>query len=203
MDSCDGKAALITGGSNRFGLTAAQLLADRGADVIITGHTQATLDRAVEQLGANAVAVRTDAASLAGIDALADRVKAEFGRLDLLFVNAGVTGFAAVDDMTEDVCDELFAINAKGPYFIVQKLAPLMRDGSAIVLTTSVSNVRAWRQTAPTQPRKAAVRSMTRSFARELQPRGVRVNAAARVPSTPASSSGHCPSRRPPRHASG
>ena len=182
MNAYDGKTTLITGGSTGFGLATAQLLTDRGARVIITGRTQATLDRAAEQLGKNAVAVRSDTASLADIDALARRVEADFGALDLLFVNAGVTRFVTVGDMTESVYDELFSINAKGPYFTVQKLAPLMRDGSGIVLTTSVANVKGLAMSSAYAATKAAVRSMTRSFARELQPRGVRVNALSPGP---------------------
>jgi NAD(P)-dependent dehydrogenase (short-subunit alcohol dehydrogenase family) len=182
MNIYDGKTALVTGGSSGLGLTTAQLLADGGARVIITGRTQATLDRAAGQLGASVIAVRSDHASLADIDALAARVKAEFGALDLLFVNAGVTRFVAVEDMTEEVYDELFAINAKGPYFTVQKLAPLMREGSGIVLTTSVSDVKGLAANSAYAATKAAVRSMTRSFARELQPRGVRVNAVSPGP---------------------
>jgi NAD(P)-dependent dehydrogenase (short-subunit alcohol dehydrogenase family) len=182
VNTYDGKTALITGGSNGFGLATAQLLIDGGARVIFTGRTKVTLDRAAGHLGANAIAVRSDTASLADIDALADRVRAEFGPLDLLFVNAGVTSFVAVEDMSEAVYDELFAINAKGPYFTVQKVAPLMRDGSGIVLTTSVANVKGLAMSSAYAATKAAVRSMTRSFARELQPRGVRVNAVSPGP---------------------
>jgi NAD(P)-dependent dehydrogenase (short-subunit alcohol dehydrogenase family) len=182
MGAYDGQTAVITGGSNGVGLATARLLVDGGARVIITGRTLATLDRAAERLGPNAVAVRGDAASLADIDALAERVKAEFGALDLLFVNAGVTRFVSIEDMTEAVYDELFAINAKGPYFTVRKLAPLMRAGSGIVLTTSVANVKGLAMSSAYAATKAAVRSMTRSFARELQPRGVRVNALSPGP---------------------
>ena len=176
------KTAVITGGSSGFGLATAQLLIDGGARVIITARTKATLDNASEQLGPNAVAVRSDTASLADIDTLADTVKGEFGALDLLFVNAGVTRFVAVQDMTEDVYDELFAINAKGSYFTMQKLAPLMRQPSAIVLTTSVADVMGLPLSSGYAATKAAVRSMARSFARELQPRGVRVNAVSPGP---------------------
>ncbi len=182
MGTYDGRTAVITGGSSGVGLATAQLLVDGGARVLITGRTQATLDAALEQLGSGAVAVRGDTASLADIDALAERVAAEFGALDLLFVNAGVTRFVAVQDMTEAVYDELFAINAKGPYFTVAKLAPLLRDGAGIVLTTSVSDVKGLAMSSAYAATKAAVRSMTRSFARELQPRGVRVNAVSPGP---------------------
>src|SRR5438067_9642915 len=124
MDAYDGKTALITGGGSGLGLATAQLLTDGGARVIITGRTQATLDQAAAHLGPNAIAVRSDTASLAAIDALAGRVRAELDALDLLFVNAGVTRFTAVEDMTEEAYDEIFAINAKGPYFTIQRLAP-------------------------------------------------------------------------------
>jgi NAD(P)-dependent dehydrogenase (short-subunit alcohol dehydrogenase family) len=182
MDSYSGTTTVITGGSRGFGLAAAQLLVEGGGRVMITGRTQASLDRATEQLGRKAVAVRSDAASLADIDALADRVKADFGALDPLFVNAGITRFVSVEDMTDTVLDELFATNVKGPYFTVRQLAPLMCPGSAIVLTTSVANVKRLAMISAYAATKAAVRSMTRSLACELQPRGVRVNAVSPGP---------------------
>ena len=88
-----------------------------------------------------------------------------------------MTRFVAIDDMTETVYDELFSINAKGPYVAVQKLAPLMRDGGGVVLTTSESNVKGLPLNSAYAATKAAVRSMARTFARELQPRGFPVNA--------------------------
>ncbi|WP_169088853.1 SDR family oxidoreductase [Paenibacillus sp. PL91] len=177
-----GKKVVITGGSSGFGFTTAKLLADEGACVLITGRTQATLDSAREQLGDNAVAVLSDAASLKDIDALADRVKAEFGTFDALFVNAGVTRFAPFEAVTEDVYDELLTINAKGPYFTVQKLAPLLSEGSGVVLTTSVVNVLGIPMISAYAASKAALRSMTRSMARELLPRKIRVNAVSPGP---------------------
>ncbi|WP_208629558.1 SDR family oxidoreductase [Paenibacillus ferrarius] len=182
MGKYAGKKVVITGGSSGFGFTTAKLLADEGARVLITGRTQATLDSAREQLGNNAVAVLSDAASLKDIDALADRVKAEFGKIDALFVNAGVTRFAPFEAVTEDVYDELLTINAKGPYFTVQKLAPLLSEGSGVVLTTSVVNVLGIPMISAYAASKAALRSMTRSMARELLPRKIRVNAVSPGP---------------------
>jgi NAD(P)-dependent dehydrogenase (short-subunit alcohol dehydrogenase family) len=182
MGNYEGKTVVITGGSTGVGLATAQLLIAEGARVLITARTQAALDHAEARLGRNLVAVRSDAASLADIDELAARIGIEFGQVDLLFVNAGVTRFVSLADMTEAVWDELFAINAKGPYFTVQKLAPLMPDGSAVVLTTSVADVKGLAMSSAYAATKAAVRSMARSFARELQPRGVRVNAVSPGP---------------------
>lgn len=177
-----GKKVVITGGSSGIGLVTAKLLADEGAQVLITGRTQAKLDSAREAIGNNAVAVLSDAASLTDIEELADRVKAEFGTIDALFVNAGITRFIPFESMTEDVYDELFTINAKGPYFTVQKLTPLLNEGSGVVLTTSIANVVGIPLLNAYAASKAALRSMTRSLARELLPRKIRVNAVSPGP---------------------
>ena len=173
---------MITGGSSGFGFTTAKLLVDGGARVLITGRTQATLDSARERLGPNAVAVCGDVASLADLDVLADRVRTEFGMLDALFVNAGVTRSVPFESMSEQVYDELLTINAKGAYFTVQKLGPLLAEGSGVVLTTSVANVKGLPLISAYAASKAAVRSMTRSLARELLPRKIRVNAISPGP---------------------
>ena len=182
MGSYDGKNVVITGGSSGLGLQTARLLAGGGARVLITGRRQAALDAARDELGDRVVAARSDAASLAEIDALADRVKTEFGTVDALFVNAGVSLFVPFEAMTEAAYDEVFSINTKGPYFTVQKLAPLLIAGSAVVLTTSVANVRGIPMISAYGASKAALRSMTRGLARELLPRGIRVNAVSPGP---------------------
>ncbi|MBT2414695.1 SDR family oxidoreductase [Streptomyces sp. ISL-12] len=182
MGKYEGKKVVITGGSTGFGLVTARLLVDEGARVLITGRGQDALDAAAERLGGNAVAVRSDAGELAEIDALADRVKAEFGTVDALFANAGINGFAPFEETGEELFDQLMAINAKGPYFTVQKLAPLLAEGSGVVFTTSVVNVLGIPALSAYAAGKAAVRSMTRSLARELLPRKVRVNAVSPGP---------------------
>lgn len=182
MGKHDGKKVVITGGTSGVGLATAKLMIDEGARVLITGRTQATLDSASKQLGSYATAVHSDAASLPEIDALADRVKSEFGTFDVLFANAGVTRFVPFESVTEEVYDELLTVNAKGPYFTVQKLAPLMPGGSGVVLTTSVANMKGLPMVSAYSASKAALRSMTRSLARELLPRKIRVNAVSPGP---------------------
>ncbi|MET8877229.1 SDR family oxidoreductase [Nocardia sp. NPDC004604] len=176
------KKVVITGGSSGLGLATARSLVDEGARVLITGRDEDKLDAARDQLGENVIAIRSDAASLSDIQALTDRVKAEFGTVDALFANAGVTGSAPFEATSEELLDHLLTINAKGPYFTVQKLAPLLPEGSGVVLTTSAVNVLGLPMLSAYAASKAALRSMTRSLARELLPRKIRVNAVSPGP---------------------
>lgn len=176
------KNVVITGGSTGVGFATAKLFADGGARVLITGRTGATLESACERLGTGAVAVRGDVASLPDLDALVDRASAEFGLVDALFVNAGVATAVPFESTSERVYDDVFAINAKGAYFTVQKFVPLLREGSGVVLTTSVANVKGVPMASAYAATKAALRSMTRSLARELLPRRLRVNAVSPGP---------------------
>ncbi|QWF82349.1 glucose 1-dehydrogenase [Amycolatopsis sp. CA-230715] len=182
MTDYTGKTIVITGGSTGFGFTTAKAFADGGARVLITGRTQATLDSARERLGERAVAVRGDVASLSDLDTLADRAKTEFGLVDALFVNAGVASVGSFESVSEQTYDEVFAINAKGAYFTVQKFAPVLRDGGSVVLSTSIANIKGVPTFSVYSATKAALRSMTRSLATELLPRGIRVNAVSPGP---------------------
>ncbi len=182
MDRFKGKIALITGGTSGIGLATAKLFINEGARVIVTGRTSATIKAAQAELGDNAVVIHSDATSLPDMDALAQKVKETFGKLDVLFVNAGYGRFIPFEAVTEEVYDEMLNLNAKGPYFIVQKLAPLMPEGSSVVFTTSIANVKGMPSLSAYGAAKAALRSITRSLAAELIPRGIRVNAVSPGP---------------------
>ncbi len=182
MAKYSGKFTVITGGTSGIGLATARLLIAEGAHVLLTGRTHETLEAAQEELGSGAIVVKSDAASLKDIEMLAQRIKDDSPAIDALFINAGQTRFAPFEAMGETDYDNLFALNAKGPYFTVQKLAPLMREGGGIVFTTSVVNVLGFPMVSAYAATKAAVRSMTRSIARELLPRGLRVNAVSPGP---------------------
>lgn len=176
MSRYDGKNVVITGGSSGLGLAAAQYLVDDGASVLVTGRHQETLENAGRLLGSNGIAVKSDTSSLPDIDALADRVRSEFGTVHALILNAGIGSFDPFDAVTEQTFDEVFAINVKGPFFTVQKLAPLLAEGSGVVLT-SIANQTGWDAVSVYSASKAALRSMARTLSRELLPRGIRVNA--------------------------
>ncbi|CAM3941501.1 SDR family oxidoreductase [Kibdelosporangium persicum] len=182
MDGYSGKNAVITGGSSGMGFAIAKMLVDGGARVVITGRSQAKLDAARERLGENAVTVRNDVGALADLDALADRVRDELGTIEALFVNAGISPPTPFGSTTEEEYDELFAINVKGAFFTVQKLAPLLSTGAGVVLTTSVANVIGLQAASVYSAGKAGLRSMARTLSRELLPRGIRVNAISPGP---------------------
>ena len=181
MGRYSGKNAVITGGSSGIGFAMARLLADGGARVLITGRSEAALDAARERLGANVEAVRADVASLPDLDTLAGRVY-ELGTVDALFVNAGISVPTTFGTTTEEEYDELFAINVKGAFFTVQRLAPLLSTGAGVVLTTSVAGSVGIVDTSVYAAGKAALRSMARTLSRELLPRDIRVNAISPGP---------------------
>ncbi len=182
MGRYDGKKVLVTGGTSGIGLATAKLLMADGARVMITGRSEGAIGNAREALGPDAVVLQSDASSLGEIERLVDQVRSTFGTLDALLISAGQTRFIPFEQMDEATYDELFAVNTKGPYFTVQKLAPLIADGGSIVFVTSVANRIGQPMISAYAATKAALRSLTRSLARELLPRGIRVNAVSPGP---------------------
>ncbi len=172
-----GKTAVITGGNSGIGLATAKLFVQEGAQVVIIGRDGKTLDSAIQMLGGKAIAIKADVASLTQIDAAAKDVAAKFGRIDILFVNAGIAEFTPYDQVSEAFFDKTFDINVKGAFFTVQKFVPLLNDGATVLFTTSVGNQKGWPNINVYAASKAAVRSLTRTLAAELQPRQIRVNA--------------------------
>ena len=165
-----------------MGLATAKMLLDGGARVLVTGRSEAGLESARNDLRKDALVVSSDARSLTDIDALASRVKAEFDTFDLLFFNAGFSIPTPLGSVTEAIYDEMFNLNAKGPFFAVQKLAPLINRGGSVVLTTSVANVKGLPGQATYGAAKAALRSFARVLAAELLPQDIRVNTVSPGP---------------------
>jgi NAD(P)-dependent dehydrogenase (short-subunit alcohol dehydrogenase family) len=182
MERYQGKKVVIIGGTSGMGLATAKMLLDGGARVLVTGRSKAGLESAQRELGTGALVVSSDARSLTDLDALASRAKAEFDTFDLLFVNAGFSIRAPLESITDAVYDEMFNLNAKGPLFAVQKLAPLINRGGSVVLTTSIANVKGMPGNATYGAAKAALRSFARTLAAELLPREIRVNAVTPGP---------------------
>ena len=138
MGKLNGKVALITGGSTGIGLATAKLFQQEGAQVIITGRSPGALTEAQQELGPRALVLQSDTSKLGDIDKLIAEIQSKFGRIDVLFANAGVAKFTPADQIDEALFDEQFDINVKGVFFTVQKAVPLIPDGGAIILNASV-----------------------------------------------------------------
>lgn len=176
MSKLTGKIALITGGSTGIGLATAKLFRQEGAQVIVTGRSAGALADAQQELGPSALVLQSDTSSLKDIDKLISEIKAKFGRIDILFANAGIAQFHPAPDVTEAAFDQQFNINVKGLFFTVQKALPLIPDGGAILLNASVVSKKAFPGASVYSATKAAVRSFGRTLATELAPRKIRVN---------------------------
>lgn len=171
-----GKKAVITGGTIGMGLATAKALLEGGAEVLLTGRNERHLEAARRELGTRAHVVASDAASLADIAALGALVEQKLGRIDLLHVNAGVAELEPFEQVSEASYDHQFDVNTKGAYFTVQHLAALIRDGGAIVFTSSIADEGGSAGMSVYGATKAALRSFASGFAAELVPRGIRVN---------------------------
>jgi NAD(P)-dependent dehydrogenase (short-subunit alcohol dehydrogenase family) len=182
MDHYKGKKVVIIGGTSGMGLATAKMLLGGSARVLVTGRSQGGLDSARKELGKDVLVISSDARSLTDLDALASRVKTEFDTFDLLFVNAGFSIPTPLESVTEAIYDEMFNLNAKGPFFAVQKLAPMISRGGSVVLTTSIANVKGMPGQATYGAAKAALRSFARVLGAELLPREIRVNAVTPGP---------------------
>lgn len=172
----NGKVAVITGGNSGIGLSTAQSYVEQGANVVIFGRNQATVDQAVGTLGQQAVGVVGDVTSLEDLKRLADVTEERFGNVDIVFANAGVGVFAPIDQVSEKDFDSQFDINVKGVYFTVQALLPLINTGGSVILTASAVHEKGVPTGSLYFATKAAVRSLSRSLAAELAPNGIRVN---------------------------
>jgi NAD(P)-dependent dehydrogenase (short-subunit alcohol dehydrogenase family) len=182
MKRLEGKVAVITGGNSGIGLASAQRLKEEGAKVTITGRSKKTLDEAVKLLGNDVLAIQSDVSKSGEIEKVYEAVSKKFGKIDILFANAGVAKFLPVTDVTEEHYDEQFDINSKGAYFTIQKALPYLNDGASIILNTSVASHQGLPTGSVYAATKAAMRSLTRSFASALVERNIRVNAVAPGP---------------------
>jgi NAD(P)-dependent dehydrogenase (short-subunit alcohol dehydrogenase family) len=171
-----GKIALVTGGSEGIGFAIANALAQAGARVFITGRRAETLQAAAEAIGPAAVPVQADSSDLADLDALFQQIGREAGRLDLVVANAAVAGGEPLGSITEQGYNRLFDVNVKGTVFTVQGALPLMPEGGAVLLLSSIYAFKGAASGSLYGATKAAIRSLARSFILDLKGRDIRVN---------------------------
>ncbi|WP_348639734.1 SDR family oxidoreductase [Neorhizobium sp. JUb45] len=179
MNKLDGKIAVITGGSAGMGFATAKLFVQEGAQVVVTGRDQATLEAAVQEIGQGADGFHGDIAKLEDLDALRAHVESRYGRLDILFANAGGARPGLFEEVTDADFDFTANTNFKGTFFTIQKLIGLMGSGGSVILNTSIQGVRGTAGLSVYSATKAALRSLARSLTAEYGAKGIRINAMA------------------------
>ena len=169
------KVAMITGGTTGIGAATAKLFQSEGATVIVTGQNPKSVESIRTELpGIEAyVSNQGDTAASA---ALVEQIKEKHGRIDVLFVNAGVAHFAPIDQTDEDFFDKQFNINVRGAYFVAKHAVSIMPDGGAVIFTGSTAGSSGGPGMSVYAATKAAIRSFSRTLAAELAPRNIRVN---------------------------
>ena len=182
MGKLDGKVALVTGGNSGIGLATAKRFVAEGAYVFITGRREAELAAAVKEIGKNVTGVQGDVSNLADLDRLYAQVKAEKGRLDIVFANAGVANVRAPRRDHRGALRHDLRHQRKGLLFTVQKALPLLPDGGSIILNASIVAIKGMPAFSVYSATKAAVRSFARTWTADLKGRKIRVNALSPGP---------------------
>jgi NAD(P)-dependent dehydrogenase (short-subunit alcohol dehydrogenase family) len=182
MNRLKEKRALITGGTTGIGLETARHFLKEGARVAITGKNPATLEAAQKELGSDVLVTASDAGQVADQKTVADALRKAFGSLDILFINAGIAELLPIEKWDEAAFDRVFAINVKGPYFLIQSLLPLFANPASIVLNASVNAHIGMPTSSVYGASKAALLSFSRTLSGELISRGIRLNAVSPGP---------------------
>lgn len=168
----DGKVAVITGGNSEIGLATAREFKDNGARLEILGCNRETLEQAAKSLGSDVLAVQGDVRNFDDLQRLFEQTGKRFGKIDVLFANAGIAKFAPIESMSEELFDELSDILFKGVFFTVQKALPYLRNGASVILVGSADAdklgaaglPRRWPRPPCSSPRTTPATSWDQSF---------------------------------------
>ncbi|GLI04720.1 3-ketoacyl-ACP reductase [Paenibacillus tyrfis] len=173
------KVALVTGGGTGIGRAACLALAERGTTVIVNYSRSAadaeTTVQSIKDMGGQAVAIRADVSQDREVRHMVDQAVRQFGTVDLLVNNAGITRHIPMEDLeaaTDEVWDELYNVNVKGMFFCARAVAPFMKSNKqgAIVNVGSIAGITGLGSSLPYAVSKAAVHGLTKSLARALAP---------------------------------
>lgn len=180
MENLKNKIAVITGGNSGIGYATAKELKAQGATVIITGRRPEAVEKAADELGVTGIVA--DQSLIMDTENLVNQVRAQFGKIDILFINAGIVGHAPIEHATEALFDSVIDINFKGAYFTLSKFIPEVNDGASVVFLSSNTASMNHASSSIYSSGKAALNAVMRIAALELAPRGIRVNAVSPGP---------------------
>lgn len=176
------QAVLITGGTSGIGRATAELLHEQGVRVMVTGSSEESVAAARAHFPQEIIVVQADAASLYDTTRAVHEAEQAFGKLTGVFLNAGIVSSSPVEAVDEATWDRVFAVNAKGQFFTLQKALPLLTDDAAVVITVGIGATRGMAGSSVAAGSRGALLTMIPSLAIELAPRGIRVNAVSPGP---------------------
>ncbi|WP_461534200.1 SDR family oxidoreductase [Sinomicrobium sp.] len=181
MKKFENKVAVVTGGTSGIGLATAKELIAQGAKVMITGRRKDALEKTALEIGA--IPFVADQSNIDEIEALKDETRRRFGSIDILFINAGITGtLSAIEMATVQNFDQVMNINFRGAYFTLSKFIPLLNDAASVVILSSNTAVMHNPNSSVYQASKAALSSVAKTAAAELASRKIRVNTVSPGP---------------------
>lgn len=180
MQTLKNKIAVITGGNSGIGYAAAKRLKAHGATVIITGRRKEAVEAAAAELEVTGFVA--DQSNLADIDKLVQQVAQQFGKVDILLVNAGITRFSTIEKIEESVFDEIMNVNFKGAYFTLSRFIPLLCEGASVIMLSSTSATISPQSASVYAASKSAINATVKIAALELASRKIRVNAVSPGP---------------------
>ncbi|SHG46941.1 NAD(P)-dependent dehydrogenase, short-chain alcohol dehydrogenase family [Chryseobacterium oranimense] len=180
MKNLKGKIAVITGGNSGIGYATAKKLKENGAHIIITGRRKEAIEKAADEL--NATAMIADQSKLNDIENLVSQVKEQFGKVDILLINAGITKFSTIEQTTESLFDEIMNVNFKGAFFTLSRFIPLLNDGASVIILSSTSATISPQSASIYAASKAAINAVVKIAALELASRKIRINAVSPGP---------------------
>jgi NAD(P)-dependent dehydrogenase (short-subunit alcohol dehydrogenase family) len=180
MDNLKNKVAVITGGNSGIGYATAKQFKEQGATVIITGRRKEAIEKAASDLGVHAIVA--DQSRISDIENLALKVKEDFGQVDILFINAGITTKGTIEEATEELFDSVMDINFKGAFFTLSRFIPILKDGASVVFLSSNTASMSYAGTSIYSSSKAGLNSIVKIAALELAPRKIRVNSISPGP---------------------
>jgi len=182
MRRFENKVVVVSGGNSGIGLASVKAFLNEGAKVVFSGRRQEALDQVASELSGDFKAVLADQSKPADNKHLINEAVSAYGKIDVLFANAGVAQFAPADQISEAFFDNQFDINIKGPAFLVKEAIPNLKDGASIVFNTSIVHQKGFEGASVYSATKGALRAFARVLTTELAPRGIRVNSIAPGP---------------------